>query len=324
MALDQGHYLFVHNEEHMIDTSRRELYPHSNGHPYREVKVHFWYPINDDKNSVILFSHGLGPNFDGMSYQWLCEYLASQGYVVVSVSHSYGCKLIELSEKGSVADYLYPVPSLHYQPGRDMFDVELETWINDMLYVLNQCERYNNRGTSFLFNKLNMESVAMIGHSLGGSTAVQVCRRDSRVKAAITLDGPLYGKYADTPFDKPVLFIMGVLGQGSVDMKNDKVVSQAFFWSWYMKTNVFPVIDRFFSAMRQNVWKVIVSGFVHEIFTDQGPDVLLKPWLIDHEQAHVIIMSYVQEFLDCYVKGHCNTSLEKLTIQWPEVMVEKK
>ena len=41
---------------------------------------------------------------------------------------------------------------------------------------------------------MDTSRIGMFGHSYGGATAAQVLVEDSRVKAAINMDGTLYGE----------------------------------------------------------------------------------------------------------------------------------
>ncbi|MEI0739748.1 hypothetical protein VQ056_29130 [Paenibacillus sp. JTLBN-2024] len=42
--------------------------------------------------------------------------------------------------------------------------------------------------------RLDLNKVGMFGHSFGGATAAQMLLADGRVKAALNMDGTLYGK----------------------------------------------------------------------------------------------------------------------------------
>src|SRR5579872_1654938 len=103
----------------IVDTSRKELYPHATSHPYRTCMMHVWIPnpsihFCKEKYPLILFSHGLGGTYNGMTYTNLCKNIASHGYVVASVSHTYACKPIQFPD-GTQSPYLFPSVAVHFQ-----------------------------------------------------------------------------------------------------------------------------------------------------------------------------------------------------------------
>jgi len=58
-----------------------------------------------------------------------------------------------------------------------------------------------------LTNRLDLDRLGVMGHSLGGATAVQVCLEDPRFKAAINLDGFQFGDIRRRSLNRPVLMI---------------------------------------------------------------------------------------------------------------------
>jgi dienelactone hydrolase len=284
-------------EYHLIDTSRQEVYSHDQSHPFRELMMHVWLPCDAQKKQypLILFSHGLGETYNGMTYTHLCKAIASRGYIVASVSHSYGCKDIQFPD-GRIAHYNFLSRVTASKEITHLYDEEVELWVADMIFALNECER--------LFN---FSCVAIVGHSLGGSTAIQMCRRDDRIKVAINLDGPLYGTDALVPFAKQMLFIFGssvlpyqITNKGRVPMHPALLWRQYFNQAWLAPLNTFIV-----SLVNNNGHKITIDGIVHDTFTDYAftSDPVIQRWLIDGAVAHCAITGYVCEFLDCYLKN---------------------
>ena len=281
-------------EYHLIDTSRQEIYPHDPAHPFRELMMHVWMPhdTQQQKYPLILFSHGLGQTYNGMTYTYLCQTIAQHGYIIASVSHSYASKPIQFPD-GRIATYNFVHRVLYPQDKRSPYDTEVEWWVADMLCALDECEH--------LFD---FSCVAAIGHSLGGATALQLCRRDDRVKAAINLDGPLYGENATVSFDKPVLSIIGtsvipnqITSLGKVPMH------LALNWRQYFNHAWLPRLNTLMMALPQG-HTMVIENIVHDTFTDYAftPDPAIQPWLIDGATAHHAIVGYVCEFLDKYLK----------------------
>ena len=289
----------------IVDISRQEAYPHAVDRPYRQCMMHVWIPHAEQEQQypLILFSHGLGGTYNGMTYTALCKNIASQGYVVASVSHTYGCKPVQFLD-GTQPSYLFPYRAVHFSQGKHMFDIETDMWVADMICALNECMRYNVCDNDPLYNVIDVSRVGIVGHSLGGSTAIQVCRRDSRVLAAIDLDGPLYGTDAQVSFDKPIMFIFGssVLPRQTT---SQGMVPNHYAFSWRQCFNVIwlPVLNKFIPLLPQ-AETVIIDGIVHDTFTDYAfiPDPAIQPWLIDGVKAQEMITAYVCDFFDRCMK----------------------
>ncbi|HLW73019.1 MAG TPA: hypothetical protein VKR54_03140 [Candidatus Babeliales bacterium] len=285
-------------EYHIVDTSRQELYPHDSAHPHRELMMHVWIPdtVQDQKYPLIIFSHGLGKTYNGMSYSWLCKSIAERGYVVASVSHTYACKPIQFPD-GRVARYVFQ-QNIHHS-----FNEEVEIWVDDMVCALNECARYNACEDDFLYHKIDLSRVGMIGHSLGGSTALQICRRDSRVAVAIDLDGPLYGADARKPLNKPLMFIFGSLSVLPNSSTDTMPMHYQFIWRHYFNRVWLPVLNAFIASLSSDVSIITIEGIVHDTFSDYAfsPDPIIQPWLIDGAVAQAMIRDYVCDFFDRYL-----------------------
>lgn len=312
-------------EYHIIDTSRIEPYRQDIAHPYRELMMHVWIPQSANEQQqcpLILFSHGLGDNFNGLMYQQLCSYCASQGYIVASVSHPYGCKPIRFSD-GRITEYLFPAP-FHQQSGKHIFDVEADIWLADMICALNECGHQNTFPGSILYHKIDTTSVGAMGHSLGGSVAIQLCRNNNRIKAVINLDGPLYGTGVMYPIEKPLMLI---IGSSAVSYPTVSVsFHKELMWRWYFNQSWLPQLNAFVTSLETDVYKVTIDKTVHGTFSDEAlyPDEILLPWIMDGSAAHEIIHAYVGAFFDKYLKKNDADLLLKNNAPWPHVSIEKK
>ena len=63
----------------------------------------------------------------------------------------------------------------------------------DSSFVLDQLRRSPNRSRSPLAGHLDLRHVGIVGHSIGGATAVQAMACDRRFKVGVNLDGKLFG-----------------------------------------------------------------------------------------------------------------------------------
>jgi dienelactone hydrolase len=136
---------------------------------------------------VIILSPGNATNVEFHSA--LAEDLASHGYVVFGINHPYDVGAVRLSD-GSIATYRDRVFGDHEALG-----IRMRERVSDALFLLDQLPRIDT-GTSVLAGRLDLARVGIMGHSLGGLTAAEVCVSDRSPSACINIDG----LYAGNPY----------------------------------------------------------------------------------------------------------------------------
>ncbi|MBD2681953.1 MULTISPECIES: alpha/beta hydrolase [Nostoc] len=104
---------------------------------------------------VIVISHGLAE--DRSSFVYIAEHLASYGFAVAALDHP-------VANSKQFQKFLTGIASPP-QP-TELIDRPL-----DVKYVLDELQRLNETDSRFK-NKLNVQQVGLIGHSLGGYTAL--------------------------------------------------------------------------------------------------------------------------------------------------------
>jgi dienelactone hydrolase len=293
---------------HHVNERRREFYTNDPAHPWRELMVRVWYPADNHNSDTIsdrqryypllIFSHGLGEQFNGDSYATLCEKCVKAGYIVVSISHSYACKPVQFSD-GRFTTHSWSKVARRYLSGQEM-----DTWEADIEYVLNQCLQQSDDEGSLLFNKIDRNKIGMFGHSYGGAAAVQMCRKDARIKAAINLDGPLRGSNAKVPFNKPLLFIMSSALPYTAATIKDATLADDLGWSYAMYAQEIPIINVFIQSMNGYAHKIIIDGIRHTTFSDEifTQHTILDSFLMNPCEAQKIIGSYIVDFFDQQLK----------------------
>jgi dienelactone hydrolase len=135
---------------------------------------------------VVLFSHGGGTTMEVQTSQ--SEDLASHGYIVVAIDHTYVS-----------AATVFPDRTVWHREATTDFNTvepaEIITQImaEDSKFVIDKLEEMKvGKMDSIFKGKLNLEKIGAIGHSLGGAVAYNLAINDSRVKAAIDLDGRVF------------------------------------------------------------------------------------------------------------------------------------
>jgi dienelactone hydrolase len=88
---------------------------------------------------------------------------------------------------------------------------DVEGRIADMRDVLFYLEAESNTAGSFLYQKVDVDRLAVAGHSFGGATVLALAARDARVKAVVALD-PVYHQGGPFPGDEPEIWDPNVEG----------------------------------------------------------------------------------------------------------------
>ena len=71
-------------------------------------------------------------------------------------------------------------------------------------------DQLEDKGRQFdkpFFNKIDMDNIGAMGHSVGGATSAVACAIDHRIKAGINLDGSQWGSLMGHTITQPFLWI---------------------------------------------------------------------------------------------------------------------
>jgi dienelactone hydrolase len=141
--------------------------------------AHVGAPAATGRHPVVLYSPGLGdPRTLGTT---LAEDLASRGYVVVTVDHTYDASEVEFPG-GRVEPFAIPIDGDILATLRKVVSVR----VADTRFVLDRLATGLPGGLSAA---LDLRRIGMAGQSAGGFTALQTLHDDPRVRAAADLDG---------------------------------------------------------------------------------------------------------------------------------------
>lgn len=146
---------------------------------------------------VILYSPGVGdPRTWGTT---LVEDLASRGYIVVTIDHTYDATAVQFPD-GHVAKSVFPAILAGGPPTSAFFRKVVQAREDDTRFVLDEFGAVKSGADpdaehralpSGLRGALDLRRIGMFGQSGGGFTALQTMYDDPRVKAAIDMDGQL-------------------------------------------------------------------------------------------------------------------------------------
>ncbi|MFE7362522.1 alpha/beta hydrolase family protein [[Kitasatospora] papulosa] len=149
-------------------------------------------PVEDraGRRPVVLYSPGLEVSRT-LGTSTVID-LASRGYVVVTMDHTYETAAVEFP--GGRVELHKPMS------GTEDLKKVMDTRVSDTRFVLDQLallhqghnpDAEERRLPKHLGKTLNLERLGMFGHSGGGATAAQSMHEDRRIDAGINLDGTL-------------------------------------------------------------------------------------------------------------------------------------
>jgi dienelactone hydrolase len=172
-------------------------------------------PILEGAWPVVVFTPGYTGTFT--DYTFLFEDLASRGYVVASVDHTYEAAAVALPD-GRLVKSVFGSP--FNDGGRadnEAFMAAEAVRLRDVQFVVDELERLNARPDSPFAGRIDTASIAIAGHSFGGLTALQAAQQDARIRAAVLIDGVVTGEAVHAT-EKPVL----LLDAGRVQWDDEK------------------------------------------------------------------------------------------------------
>lgn len=163
-----------------------------------------------DKYPVIILSHGV-TGFRCLHAD-VAEMLASNGYIVASINHTYGAA-ITVFEDGEVA--MLNREALPWGIKQEDFleyaHTLIDTYAGDIQFTMDKLEELNEgRMSKILKNRIDTTRMGVLGHSTGGGAAVMTGLRDNRTKAIMGFDPwmePLKDEEIQSGLDIPALYL---------------------------------------------------------------------------------------------------------------------
>ena len=143
----------------------------------------------EEQYPVIVYSHGW-TGFRTVNVDQ-SEALASHGYVVVSVDHTYGSIMTVFPDGRAVGvddDALPDEDQVGPRAYQEAAQTLVEVYAADLAFVLDSLENINEDEDDRFAGRLDLERVGLFGHSTGGGAVVTLCHSDERCKAAAGLD----------------------------------------------------------------------------------------------------------------------------------------
>jgi dienelactone hydrolase len=239
---------------------------------------------------LVLLSPGFGNPRSTLT--GLAEDLASHGYVVAGIDHTYESVAVSFPDGRVttclICDQDVDGPAVTASRSRDV------SFVLDQL--LEHPAAWAGAGS------IDPQRIAMAGHSIGGASALSAMLADRRIDAGANLDGTFFPAL-DRPFRRPFLMISGEEhGPGSDPSWTD---------TW----------------RHLHGWKrwLSVTGTTHSSFTDIAvlADQIGQPIQpLPGERASEITRAYLVAFLDLHLRGQRQLLLDKPSARYPEVVFQ--
>ncbi|WP_406097189.1 alpha/beta hydrolase family protein [Kitasatospora purpeofusca] len=226
----------------------------------------------------------------------LAEDLASRGYVVALVDHTY-------ENTGTTFPDGRTLPCVLCDRPKDWSQVD-ESRAKDVSFVIDRLTSRPHPAWRYA-RMIDRDRIGMAGHSAGGAATVPALLTDDRIKAGVNLDGTMDVLVPTTGIGgKPFLMIDHPLGGGAED--------ESWVKSW----------------SRLDGWKrwLTVEGTDHHSFTDfpvltDGLGVPRPPGsTIASARAADLTRRYVGAFFDLQLKGVAQPLLDGPNAADPEVL----
>lgn len=171
------------------------------------TQAYYGAPIKSNDFPVLIFSPGLGGS--RLIYAAQLEDLASQGWIIVAVDHTYDALVVEFPDgevipwlPSDLDDFPNKMPSLVEVR---VADVEFVASALKNSTTLSQIPGLNSSCGGI--GPLHSNRIGIFGHSLGGATAAQALSNSTTFACGANYDGSIYGPVVETGFHKPFLQI---------------------------------------------------------------------------------------------------------------------
>ena len=252
------------------------------------------------RRPVVLFSHGLG--ISAALNTALHEELASRGYVVAGIDHTFDCAVEFPDGRVEVQ-----------QPGLRVDDLLREVRAADLLFVLDQLTALaagHNPDAGLrplpenLARTLDVTRVGAFGHSLGGPTVIGAMNQDRRIDAGAALDGTLRG---------PVSFKRPFLMMGNQHERRADDPDWAAFYDQLRGPRLHLVIDGAEHSDLTDMTMFKSTVDISAVFTT-GP--------IDGGRAVSIQRRYLVAWFDWALRGRARPLLRGESRRFPEVVFQ--
>jgi predicted dienelactone hydrolase len=256
------------------------------------------------RHPILLFSHGYGVS--AALNTGLHENLASHGYVVAGIDHTYDAGAVEFPDGRVVSQ----------KPNLPVDELLRAVRTADALFVLGRLIRLaaghhpggGRRLPRGLYQSLDPTRIGGYGHSLGGPTIVTAMQQDRRIDAGAGLDGDLLdGDLTGTGLNRPFLMM------GNHNLNQADAPEWATFYDRLTGPRLHLILHDAEHADLTDITAFKTTIDVSTIFTT-GP--------INGLRSLAIQRDYLTAWFNRALRGRDNRLLHAEPARYPEVDVQ--
>ncbi|WP_426449300.1 alpha/beta hydrolase family protein [Paenibacillus sp. S-38] len=263
------------------------------------------------------------------------EYLASHGYIVAVIDHTYNTFATEFPDGRITTSTTNDLFSPHddYRTSIEIRDKLGKVLTGDVAFVLDQFELIQSgQIPSHLKGRMDLGHVGVFGHSIGGATAYDASY-DPRIAVGIDLDGGLYRLRDKEGLRKPFLFIHSESYFGQLKrVMDNRVYTDAELnrmgstreWEDQVTEDKKLELERMRETVVEGGQVLYIDHTEHLNFADvQFISPVFKmlgiTGKIAPERANSVINAYMLDFFDMYLKHQGGILMKGPDHRFPEV-----
>ena len=236
---------------------------------------------------VVILSPGNGTDVE--FYDAVAGDLASHGYIVLGMNHPYDVAAVALAD-GTVARFAAGWEAQQASPPGRFVAQRIVERARDVMYLVDRIARADHGFPPERLSSMDAAHIGIMGHSLGGITAAEACRRDGRLDACLNIDG----QQAGGPFStNPAV---GPSWQAFMFLTKETVINS--------------LMQERLAAISGGSWRVVVAGARHDSFTD-GPLLIPVPFPTRADRVTATVRKYVVAFFDQTLHGQPSPILQQ-------------
>ncbi len=298
------------------DSTRVETY--SDAGTNRKVTVGLWFPqVDRGKYPLIVFSHG-GFGIK-TSNETLYKELASHGYVVCAIDHTYQC-LYTTDVDGHVTlldrGYMQECNEEDARADRQQSFAYYQQWMGvrtgDISFVIDRIlAEAVQPGADAAYRLVDAQRIGVMGHSLGGAAALGIGRMRDDVDAVMALDAPFLCDIVGVE-NGEFVFVQDTYPAPVLNIYSDDA------WGLLSDRPQYEANYRLLSDAAATAHNVRISGAGHFSLTDLALSTPALTRLLDQVPSPAdatycltTINRVTLAFFDCYLKGRGEFSPEK-------------
>jgi predicted dienelactone hydrolase len=270
-------------------------------------------------------------------YTHYAEALASQGYVVFGVAHTYNALAVAFPNGDVIVGTqdargvdtntdpgVGPLESVIHDYARGSRAVAIQA--ADIRFVLDRIAALNGDDPRFA-GRLDLARIGAFGHSFGGATVVDALLKDERLKAAVNLDGTVFSA---VPVSNTRPFMTIVTRESIREAMSDATLALVGLTrADYDRLIDITSHNRQLFERSTKAYFVTIDGATHDNFSDAGvfadefPNLKADLGTIDPLLALTITDGYLTGFFDEILLGRPPT-LPALAARYTQTKVEQK